>query len=122
MFSKIAFTMYPITNIDRARHFYEQVLGLEVGMDGGQGNMHWVEYDLRGGGCLALTNTSRETPSAAAGGTIALEVDDLAALMGRLKSEGVEFTSDVVRGPNCQMAACLDSEGNSLLLHQTDSK
>ncbi|HEX3473432.1 MAG TPA: hypothetical protein VHT91_00250 [Kofleriaceae bacterium] len=27
----------------------------------------------------------------------------------------------VIRGPHCQMAVCLDSEGNSLLLHQLDA-
>ena len=120
MLSKVAFTMYPITNVDRARQFYERTLGLEVGVVGGQGDMHWVEYDLPGGGCLTLTNTSGEEPSAAAGGTIAFEVDNLSTLMERLKSENVRFTSDVVRGPNCQMAVCLDSEGNSILLHQLD--
>ena len=120
MFSKIAFTMYPVTDAERARRFYEQTLGLEVGLAGGEGDLYWIEYDLPGGGCLALTNTSSETPSAAAGGTVALEVDDLDSLVARLESEGVEFTSDVVRGPNCRMVVCLDSEGNSLLLHQLD--
>jgi len=120
VFSKVAFTMYPIVDIDRARRFYEKTLGLEVSVVGGQGDMHWVEYDLPGGGCLALTNTSGEDPSAAAGGTIALEVDDLSSLMERLKANEVQFTSEVIRGPNCQMAVCLDSEGNSLLLHQLD--
>ncbi len=121
VFSKVAFTMYPITDIDRARQFYEKTLGLEVGAAGGQGDMHWVEYDLPNGGCLALTNTTGEVPSSSAGGTIALEVDDLAAVIERLEGEGVEFTSDVIRGPNCRMTVCLDSEGNSILLHQLDS-
>jgi len=122
MFSRIAFTMYPVTNVERARSFYEQTLRLEAGLAGGQGDIHWVEYDLPGGGCLALTNAGGEMPSATAGGTVALEVDDLDGLMRRLENEGVEFKSDVIRGPNCRMAVCLDSEGNSLLLHQLDSK
>ena len=117
---KVAFTMYPVTDVKRARKFYEETLGLKVGMAGGQGDMYWVEYDLPGGGCLALTNTTGEAPSAAAGGTIALEVEDLPALMQQLKERGVAFKSDVIRGPRCRMAVCLDSEGNSLLLHQLD--
>jgi predicted enzyme related to lactoylglutathione lyase len=56
-----------------------------------------------------------------AGGTIALEVDDLPALVGRLKSLGVAIKAEGIRGPHCQMAVCLDSEGNSLLLHQLDA-
>ena len=118
--TKIAFTMYPITDVARARRFYEETLGLAVGMAGGNGDMHWIEYDLPGGGCLALTNATKDDPSAAAGGTVALEVRDLTGLMEHLKEQGVTFKSDVIRGPRCRMAVCLDSEGNSILLHQLD--
>ena len=117
---KVAFTMYPVTDIARARKFYEETLGLAVGMAGGQGGMYWVEYDLPGGGCLAITNATGDEPSAAAGGTIALEVEDLSSLMQHLREKGVAFKSDVIRGPRCRMAVCLDSEGNSILLHQLD--
>lgn len=122
MFKRVAFTMYPITNVARARAFYEETLGLEVGMAGGQGEMHWIEYDLPGGGCLALTNTTGEEPSAVAGGTVALEVEDLTRLMEDLRAKGVTFKSDMIRGPRCRMAVCLDSEGNSILLHELDPK
>lgn len=118
--TKVAFTMYPVTDVARARAFYEQTLGLTVGMAGGQGAMAWVEYDLPGGGCLAISNVTGEQPSAAAGGTIALEVEDLTGLIAHLEAHGVTFKSGIVRGPRCRMAVCLDSEGNSLLLHQLD--
>ena len=107
-------------DVSRARKFYEETLGLRVGMAGGRGDMHWVEYDLPGGGCLAITNTTGEDPSAAAGGTIALEVTDLTSLMRHLKEKGVAFKSNVINGPRCKMAVCLDSEGNSILLHQLE--
>ena len=119
MFKKVAFTVYPVDDVPRARRFYEETLGLAVGMTGNQGEMHWIEYDLPGGGCLALTNASGEKPSAS-GGTIALEVEDLEGLMEDLKRESVTFKSDIIRGPKCRMAVCLDSEGNSILLHQSD--
>jgi uncharacterized protein YndB with AHSA1/START domain/predicted enzyme related to lactoylglutathione lyase len=121
MVKKVAFTMYPIQDAARARTFYEGTLGLSAGMVGGQGDMHWIEYDLPGGGCLALTNTTGAQPSATAGGTIALEVADLPRLVERLKSLGVAFKAEGIRGPHCQMAVCLDTEGNSLLLHQLDT-
>jgi predicted enzyme related to lactoylglutathione lyase len=117
---KVAFTMYPVTDVKRAREFYEETLGLKPGMAGGRDGMWWIEYDLPGGGCFAITNTSGEKPSAGAGGTIALEVDDLTGLIDQLKQKGVTFQGDVVRGPRCRMAVCLDSEGNSILLHQLD--
>ena len=120
MFKKVAFTMYPIKDVARARAFYEHTLGLKVGLAGGQGDMHWIEYDLPGGGCLALTNTTGAEPSSTSGGTVALEVEDLIGLLEALKSKGVRLKSDVIRGPKCRMAVCLDSEGNSILLHQLD--
>ena len=89
MFKKVAFTMYPITDVARARTFYEQTLGLKVGRQGNRGDKWWVEYDLPGGGCLALTNFTGEQPSADSGGTVAFEVEDLDGLIAQLKSHKV---------------------------------
>jgi hypothetical protein len=59
----------------------QETLGLKSGSAGNQGDNWWVEYDLPGGGCLALTNFTKEKPSDTAGGTIAFEVEDLDRLM-----------------------------------------
>ncbi|HVZ99494.1 MAG TPA: VOC family protein [Caulobacterales bacterium] len=122
MFEKVAFTMYPVRDVARARAFYEETLGLKLGKHGNQGDQWWIEYDLPGGGCIALTNFVPDEPSAAAGGTIALEVTDLDALIADLKAKGVTFRSEMIHSPVCRMAVILDSEGNSLLLHQLKSK
>ena len=119
---KVAFTMYPITDVPRARDFYENKLGLKIGNHGHQGDQWWIEYDLPGGGCFALTNFTQEKPSADAGGTVAFEVDDLEVLIAKLKTKDVEFRSDIIESPVCRMAVCLDSEGNSILLHQRKPK
>ena len=39
-----------------------------------------------------------------------------------LKSKDVEFKSGIMQSPVCRMAVCLDSEGNSILLHQLKPK
>ena len=122
MFKKVAFTMYPVTDVPRARDFYEETLGLKIGSHGNQGDKWWIEYDLPGGGCLALTNFTGEQPSANSGGTVAFEVEDLDALIANHKSRKVEFKGDVIDSPVCRMAVCLDSEGNSMLLHQLKPK
>lgn len=122
MFQKVAFTMYPVKDVARARKFYEETLGLKPGSNGNQGDNWWVEYDLPGGGCFAITNFISDAPSAAAGGTIAFEVEDLDALMADLKGKGVAFASDMIHSPVCRMAICLDTEGNSLMLHQLKTK
>jgi predicted enzyme related to lactoylglutathione lyase len=122
MFKKVAFTMYPVTDVARARKFYEETLGLKAGSVGNQGEGYWVEYDLPGGGCLAITNFVKDTPSAGAGGTIAFEVEDLDRLIDDLKKKDVMFKSDIIQTPVCRMAVCVDSEGNSILLHQLKRK
>jgi len=119
MFSKVAFTMYPVIDMARAEHFYAQTLGL--GTSTGSIEHGWVEFDLPGGGCLALTVHSGSEPSAGAGGTIALEVEDLDALVADLQAKGVTFKADNIDSPVCRMAVCRDSEGNSILLHQLKS-
>lgn len=122
MFKKVAFTMYPVRDVARARRFYEETLGLTRGSMGNQGEQYWVEYDLPQGGCFALTNFIPDEPSEAAGGTIAFEVEDLDALIAHLKSKQVTFKSEVIHSPVCRMAVILDSEGNSILLHQLKPK
>ena len=72
MFKKVAFTMYPIIDVARARTFYEQTFGLKRGS------------------------------------------------MGNAK--GVTFKGDIIHSPVCRMAVCLDSEGNSIQLHQLKPK
>jgi predicted enzyme related to lactoylglutathione lyase len=117
MFKKVAFTMYPVSDAKRARAFYDDTLGLTPG-ESRSDNGVWTEYDLPGGGCLALFATKDMSPSADAGGSIALEVDDLDAVSARLKAAGVRFKADMIHSPVCRMAVILDSEGNSLILHE----
>lgn len=123
MLKKVAFTLYPVRDTARARKFYEETLGLAVGSHSASGT--WTEYDLPGGGCLALFNNPRGSagaPAGPGGPSIAFEVDDLTALVARLRSEGVTIQQDDIVSPVCRMAIVLDSEGNSIILHQLHPK
>ena len=120
MFKKVAFTLYPIQNSKRARAFYEETLGLTLGNHSESGV--WTEYDLPGGGCLALFQTTDLQPSATAGGSIALEVEDLDALVAQLKAKGVRFQAEMIPSLVCRMSIILDSEGNSIILHELKKK
>jgi extradiol dioxygenase family protein len=51
MITSIAFTMYPVTDLGRARRFYEQDLGLRVARVFQDA---WVEYDV-GDGTFAIS-------------------------------------------------------------------
>jgi predicted enzyme related to lactoylglutathione lyase len=116
MFKKVAFTMYPVIDMARARRFYEETLGLSVSSNYEE---RWVEYDLPGGGCFAITTMAEGvSPSSNSGGSIAFEVENLAKLVKDLKAKGVKFKLDVFETPVCKMAVVIDSEGNALTLHQ----
>lgn len=119
MLQKVAFTMYPVTDMPRARAFYEETLGLGPSHNGG--SSPWVEFDLPGGGCLAITTVTPNQPSASAGGTIAFEVDDLPATIAELKAKGVDFAMDNIESPVCRMAIVKDPDGNAIILHKLKS-
>jgi predicted enzyme related to lactoylglutathione lyase len=120
MLKKVAFTMYPVKDATRARAFYEETLGLTAGSKASNGV--WTEYDLPGGGCLALFASEDIAPSANAGGSVALEVDDLDAENARLRAKGVEYKAEMIHSPVCRMSVILDSEGNSIILHELKKK
>ena len=120
MLKKVAFTMYPVSDIARAIQFYERNLGLkptkQFAHDSGG---KWVEYDLPQGGCFAITTMAEGVkPSSNSGGSIAFEVEDLDKLTTKLKSNGVKFKFDTLETPVCRMCVIIDSEGNAVTLHQ----
>jgi catechol 2,3-dioxygenase-like lactoylglutathione lyase family enzyme len=52
--TEIAFSSYPVTDIPRARAFYEGVLKLKVTSETNMGEQgHWVEYEI-GPGALGI--------------------------------------------------------------------
>lgn len=121
MLKKIAFTMYPVSDMNRARNFYEKTLGLTMSKISAGGS--WIEYDLEGGGCFAITTLAEGVkPGANSGGSVAFEVEDLDSLVSQLKSDGVKFKLDIFPSPVCRMAVILDSEGNAVTLHQLNRK
>jgi len=121
MFKKIAFTMYPVIDHNRARNFYEKILGLTATKVSAGGS--WIEYDLSGGGCFAITTLAEGVkPSSNSGGSVAFEVEDLDPLVSKLKSDGVKLKLDIFPSPVCRMAVILDSEGNAVTLHQLHKK
>ncbi len=113
MIQKVAFTMYPVKDMAIARAFYEETLGLPPSSSGAQSP--WVEFDLPGGGCVAITTVTDEKPG---GGTIAFEVDDLPATVADLKAKGVAFAAEGIESPVCHMAIVKDPDGNAIILHK----
>jgi predicted enzyme related to lactoylglutathione lyase len=117
MLKRVAFTMYPVIDMNRARNFYEKILKLKPGLTSPDGG--WVEYDLPGGGCFAITTLAEGVkPSADFGGSVAFEVENLEDLVKQLKADGVKFKVDIFPTHVCKIAVMLDSEGNAVTLHK----
>lgn len=121
--NEIAFTGYPVTDIARARAFYESVLGLKTSAvwetDGGPS---WIEYDI-GPGTIAITNMAPEKWKPSADGpSVALEVADFDAAVAALRAAGTRFYLEPMASPSCRLAVISDPDGNSLAIHQRNSK
>lgn len=114
MIKHIAFTMYPVSDMARARKFYEEALGLGVTKNFRD---EWVEYHL-GNGAFAITTMAKTVkPGANSGGSIAFEVDDVDATLRKLKAAKAVVKVEAFDTPVCRMAVVLDSEGNALTVH-----
>ncbi|MET0514742.1 MAG: VOC family protein [Nitrospiraceae bacterium] len=114
---EIAFTSYPVTDLKRARQFYEGVLGLEQSRFFGKENTGFVEYDI-GSGTLAIGNVAPDWKPSAGGGSVGLEVDDFDAAITRLRANGCAFRLEPMETPVCHMAVISDPDGNSVTIHQ----
>jgi predicted enzyme related to lactoylglutathione lyase len=113
---EIAFSCYPVTDMARARTFYEGILGLTVTMDHKMEGAHWVEYDI-GSGTLAIGSAPGMEPSRD-GCSVALEVDDFDKAIEELKAAGVEFNFGPMETSVCHMAFVRDPDGNSIGIHR----
>jgi predicted enzyme related to lactoylglutathione lyase len=111
----LAFVGIPVTDLKRARGFYENVLGLNVAdeMMGGQ----WVEYDL-GNNTLAIANVGPQWAPSDQGTGAALEVDDFEEAMKWLKDQQVPFAVEAFESPCCRMAIIQDPDGNNVVIHK----
>ena len=116
----IAFTVYGVTDLARARRFYEEALGLAATKEYVKGNLGMVEYDI-GAGTLAIGAGAPQFKPASAGGVVALEVDDFDAAVRRLREHGVKFMAEPHETPVCHMVTIADPDGNLLLIHRRKS-
>ncbi len=119
---EIAFSCYPVTNMARARKFYEGVLGLKPTMAFGEpGGMQWTEYDIASGtlalGCGAPDWTPRPD-----GCSVGLEVENFDKAIAHLRANGVKFQVEPMATPVCRMAFIFDTEGNLICIHKRNAR
>ena len=101
-------------DIQRAKQFYGETLGLEVESEG--------ESDLEFR-CAQVTLDVFDPSSigqqfAVSPAGLALRVADVDAVRAELEAKGVVFDGETVQTDVCRMAFFKDPDGNALLLHR----
>jgi predicted enzyme related to lactoylglutathione lyase len=117
---EIAFCCYAVTDMPRARAFYEGVLGLKPTTVADSANGKWVEYEF-GPYALAIGSSPAFKPSPE-GCTVALEVEDFDAAIKELHEQDVKFRMEPIPTPVCRMAMIFDPDGNSICIHKRNAK
>ena len=112
---KIGFVAVPVTDLPRARGFYEGVLGLTPAeeMMGGM----WIEYEV-GGDTLAIANVGDDWRPSDQGSCAALEMDDFEAAIEKLRAAPTSFAAEPFETPCCHMAVVQDPDGNKIIIHK----
>jgi predicted enzyme related to lactoylglutathione lyase len=106
----------PSNDLDTARAFYENVLGLEASAVWGKEAMG-AEFET-GTVTIALINCpALGIPFSPNPAPLALHVEDVAAARADLQAKGVEFLGDTIDSGVCHMATFKDPDGNAIMLH-----
>jgi predicted enzyme related to lactoylglutathione lyase len=115
---EIGFVAIPVTDVARARKFYESIIGLQQSgefLDG-----RWVEYGI-GKDTLAIANVNMNWRPSDQGSSAALEVEDFDAAIAKLREANVPFAAEAFETPVCHMAVVQDPDGNKLIIHKLKS-
>jgi predicted enzyme related to lactoylglutathione lyase len=111
------FVSVPVTDMERAKRFYGETLGLPEIEHPEQG---FPEYQLGDNVSLYLLEMEKVGSSFTGPHTasIALRVPDVAAAQKELEAKGVEFGGEPFDTGVCRMGTFKDPDGNVLMLHR----
>jgi predicted enzyme related to lactoylglutathione lyase len=111
---EFAFVFHPVTDVARARKFYEELLGLKAGkqIEFAPGQW-WIEYDVAGQ-ALAISNAMPGTPST----SLTLEVASLDDAIAAARAAGTPIAFEMMEFPPCRIFGIKDPDGNQIGLHQ----
>lgn len=113
-YKEIAFTAYAVTNMARARKFYEGVLNLKPARIFSK---DFIEYDI-GNGTLSVGCSPKQWPPSRKGTCATLEVIDFEAALEHLKEKKIKFATGPLEFPTCRMVVVRDPDGNKITLHK----
>ena len=117
--NNLAFVGIPVTDIKRAREFYEGVLGLAIAEEMMDGN--WIEYAV-GDNIVAIANVGAQWMPSEQGTSAAMEVENFDQTVNELRRQGVRFAAEPFETPCCHMAVVQDPDGIKLIIHKLKSE
>ena len=117
MIKEIAFVAYAVTDIKKAREFYEGVLQLKPnGEYDKDQNTQWIEYEI-GSGTLGIGSSDMWKPSED-GASVALETDNFDETLKMLKAKNIKIKMGPLDLPSCKMVVIQDPDNNKITIHQ----
>lgn len=122
--TEIAFVAYAVTDVKRARAFYEGALGLTAKSVYEKDPHAFIEYWIgeKDEHCLVIGAGAPAFKPGKTGATVALEVDDIEGFQKKLKDAGVKFLMEPHDSPVCTMMLVEDPDGNQIMIHRRKSK
>ena len=113
------FVSVPAKDLDAARAYYADVLGLPCSSVWQRGDTPAMGAEFETGSMTIALIASEMVgiPFSANVVPIALRVDDVAAAREALEARGVEFMGDIIDSGVCHMTHFKDPDGNVLMLH-----
>ena len=118
--TKVQLFSIPVSDQDRSRDFYVDVLGFELISDVEMGpDMRWVQVAPQGSTTsITLVTWFPTMPAGSAKGTV-LETDDLENDIAVLKGRGVLIEGEIQEMPWGRFVAFDDPDGNGIVLQTT---
>jgi predicted enzyme related to lactoylglutathione lyase len=114
----IAFFAYAVSDMKKARQFYEGVLQLEPNSEFDvSGNPNWVEYDI-GSATLGVGCAPGMWEPSTKGASAALEVADFDEALATVKEKNLPIVMGPHELPSCRMVVIADPDGNRITLHK----
>jgi predicted enzyme related to lactoylglutathione lyase len=112
---RVDYVRVPVTDIEEAKRFYGEVLGLTLSPN--SPHEDWVEYEVGNLTLAVMTPHTHEYEfEALPPATIALRVPDVAAAREKLEAAGLEV-GEMWDSGKCQGVGVSDPAGNRILLH-----
>ena len=116
--NSIAFFAYAVSDMKKARAFYEGVLGLKPNSDfDGSKSPNWVEFDI-GTGTLGVGCAPGMWDPSTKGASAALEVDDFDSALKSVQEQKIPIAMGPHDFPSCRMVVIADPDGNRITLHK----